>query len=407
LIEPAVIDLANSASFARGHPVDQYDWLLAHDPVHRHAEPDGPGFWAVTRHAEVKAVGKDPVRFSSSSGMVIADLPQASLDHAQGNMMFQDPPRHTRMRLLVNKEFTPRAVAGWSTDVAALARRIVDEVCELGACDLVTAVAGKLPSYVIAELVGIPLEDGVSLYELTETMHAGPDAATAQQRQAAAQEMMAYAAQVFEEKTRHPGPDLATKLIASEIDGERLDVAAFAEFFLLLINAGGDTTRNVVAGTMDALFRAPDQMALLQSDLDALMPTAVEEFVRWVSPVVYMRRTATEDCELGGQSIARGDKVVMFYGAANRDPGVFEHPDRLDITRDPNEHVAFGGGGPHFCLGAHFARLEVGTMIRELLARLPDIEPAGPTTWLSSNFISGPSHLPVRYRATPVSSTRS
>src|SRR5436190_7002682 len=182
----------------------------------------------------------------------------------------------------------------------------------------------------------------------------------------------------------------------SEIDGERLDIAEFAEFFLLLINAGGDTTRNVVAGAMDALFRAPDQMALLQSDLEGRMPIAVEEFVRWVTPVVYMRRTATEDCELRGRAISRGDKVVMFYGAANRDPRVFEDPDRFDITRAPNEHVAFGGGGPHFCLGAHFARLEVGTMIRELLTRLPDVEPSGPTTWLASNFISGPSHLPVR-----------
>ena len=289
-------------------------------------------------------------------------------------------------------------VAAWSESVAGLARRIVDEVCELGECDLVTAVAGKLPSYVIAELVGIPLDDGVQLYELTETMHAGPDAVTAEQRSAAGLEMLTYAGQVFEDKIRRPGADLASKLIASEIDGERLDRDTFAEFFLLLINAGGDTTRNVVAGAMDALFRHPDQMVLLQSDIEGLMPSAVEELVRWVSPVVYMRRTAMVDCELHGRAIARGDKVVIFFGAANRDPRVFEHPERLDLTRAPNDHVAFGGGGPHFCLGAHFARLEVGTMLRELLTRLSDIEPVGPATWLPSNFISGPSSLPVRYR---------
>jgi cytochrome P450 len=404
-MDTTTIDLVSTASFAAGHPVEQYHWLLEHDPVHRHAESGGPGFWAVTRYADVKAVGKDPERFSSKPLGAAGEAPPGVFNPLN-NMLFRDPPHHTRTRLLVNKAFTPRAVSEWTDNVSDLATRIVDEISELGECDLVPDVAGKLPSYVIAELLGIPLEDGVQLYELTETMHASPETATMKERLAAAKQMMEYAAAVFEDKSRTPGPDIATTLINATLEGERLDVGEFSSFFLLLINAGGDTTRNVVAGAMEALLHSPDQMALLQSDPDGLMPTAVEEFVRWVSPVVFMRRTATVDCEIGGRLIAQGEQVAMYYGAANRDPRVFSDPDRFDVTRQKNEHVAFGGGGPHFCLGAHFARLEVGTMIRELVTRIPDMEPAGPTSWVASNFVSGPSHLPVRYRPRAVEARR-
>jgi cytochrome P450 len=393
----AQIDLWSSASFARGHPVEMYRWLRDNDPVHWHEEPGGPGFWVVTRFGDVRTVTRNPETFSSQQGMTIGDLAPKSLERARSMLMFLDPPRHTRYRLLVNQEFMPRRVAGWSLEVEQLARRIINEVCVQGSCDLVTDIAGKLPSYVIAELMGIPLSDGVRLYELTETMHSAPDAVTAKERDAAAVEMLEYAERVFTDKSEHPGSDVATKLLAGEVDGERLSAADFAEFFLLLINAGGDTTRNVVGGAMDALFAHPDERARLQDDADRLMPTAVEEFVRWVSPVVYMRRTATADVELGGKTIQAGQKVVVFFGSANRDEEAFDDPDRLDVGRTPNDHVAFGAGGPHFCLGAHFARLEVGAMLREILTRLPDVEPAGPTTWLASNFISGPAHLPVRF----------
>jgi len=393
------IDLWSSTTFASGQPLDAYRWLRDHDPVHWHDEPGGAGFWAVTRHADVKAVTRDPKVFSSQRGMTIADLPDATLERSRNMLMFLDPPRHTRYRLLVNREFMPRTVAGWSVEVGQLARRIVNEVCERGSCDLVADIAGKLPSYVIAELMGIPLADGVRLYELTETMHAAPDAVTATERNDAATEMLAYAQRVFGDKQAHPGDDLATMLLSAEVDGERLSAADFAEFFLLLLNAGGDTTRNVVAGASAALFEFPDEHARLRDDPDGLMDTAVEEFVRWVSPVVYMRRTATEQVELHGTMIKPGQKVVVYFGAANHDTDVFVDPEVLDLGRSPNDHVAFGGGGPHFCLGAHFARLEVGTMMREIVTRLPDIEPAGPTTWLASNFISGPAHLPVRFRS--------
>nr|MDT0664151.1 cytochrome P450 [Micromonospora sp. DSM 115978] len=196
--------------------------------------------------------------------------------------------------------------------------------------------------------------------------------------------------------------DLASKLLAAEVEGHRLDEMDFNLFFMLLVDAGGDTTRQLVGGGMQALFDHPDERRKLQENLDERLPGAVEEMLRYVSPVVYMRRTATTDTELRGRRISAGDKVVVYYGAANRDEEVFKEPQRFDISRTPNEHIAFGGGGPHFCLGSHLARVEIIALLREILTRMPDVEPAGPTTWLASTFISGPKQMPVRFRPGPV-----
>jgi cytochrome P450 len=267
-------------------------------------------------------------------------------------------------------------------------------------CDLVTDVAGLMPSYVIAEMLGIPHEDGVALYELTEAIHAAPESQEPGAALGAVLEMFNYAREVWEQRRAAPGDDLATTIAFASVDGEELDLIDFNLFFLLLVDAGGDTTRNLVAGGMDALFSHPDQRAWLAADLDGRLAPATEELLRWVSPVVYMRRTATHDTTVAGTRIAAGDKVVMYYGSANRDPEAFgATADTLDLGRTPNEHVAFGGGGPHFCLGAHIARVEIAALLRELLTRLPDMEPAGPTEWLPSTFISGPKHLPVRLGA--------
>jgi cytochrome P450 len=210
-----------------------------------------------------------------------------------------------------------------------------------------------------------------------------------------------YAAQVRQQKLESPTDDIASALVQGTVDGEQLSAEEFNMFFLLLVNAGGDTTRNAVGGGMHALFEHPEQLARLVADPQTLLPKAVDEILRFVSPVVYMRRTAVKDSELGGKEIKEGDKLVLYYGAANRDSEVFEDPDRFDVGRDPNDHIAFGAG-PHFCLGANIARVEIEVMLRELLTRLPDIEPTGETSWLESNFISGPKHLPVRF--TPQSS---
>jgi cytochrome P450 len=402
MTKPA-IDLLSAASFAQGQPHQQFRWLRRHDPVYWHPEVNGPGFWAVTRYHDVRAVGRDPKTYSSyAGGIMIGDSDAASLAASRNMMLIMDPPQHTRYRMLVSQQFKPRSAQVLRPRIEELARRIVDRIITRGECDLVSDIAGELPSYVIADLMGIPLEDGRHLYELTEKMHASEESVTAAQRAAALMEMLNYAMGVADGKRKHPGSDLATQLLNAEIDGDRLTPAEYGLFFLLLINAGGDTTRNLLAGGILALFENPDQRRRLQEDPDALLPATVEEMLRYVSPVIYMRRTATRDAELGGRRIKAGDKVVMYYGSANRDESVFPDPDRFDAGRTPNEHIAFGGGGTHFCLGAHIARLEIQVMLREILIRLPDIEPAGPARWLASNFISGPQRLPVKFTAKAV-----
>jgi cytochrome P450 len=396
------IDLLDPASFAHGHPHDQYRWLRRHDPVHWHEEPDGPGFWAVTRYADVQTVSRDPKTFSSwEGGVMITDGAPELLAGSRLMMLYMDPPDHTRYRLLVNKGFTPRGASAWADRIGDLAGRIVDEVIEQGECDLVTALAGEMPSYVIAELMGIPLDDGRRLYELTEIMHSADASLTMEERLGAVGEMHAYATSVAETKRRDPKDDLATLLVQAEVDGGRLSDEEFNWFFLLLVNAGGDTTRNLVAGGIEALFHHPAERDRFAANPAELMPTAVEELLRYVSPVVHMRRTATRDFELAGTPITAGQKVVVFYAAANRDEAIFGDPDRLDLGRTPNPHIAFGGGGPHFCLGAHFARLETSAILAEIFTRMPDLEPTGLPERLVSNFIAGPRRFPVRFTPGP------
>jgi cytochrome P450 len=392
------IDLVSAASFANGQPHEQFRWLRKNDPVHWHPQRDARGFWAVTRYREVFEIGRDAKTYSSHAGGIMLDDPdEASLAQSRSMMLHMDPPDHTRYRLLVSKEFLPRSAQALKPRIEQLARKIIDDVIERGECDLMSEIAGVLPSYVIAELMGIPLEDGRRLYALTEKMHSATEAVDEQQRAAAGMEMIGYAINLAEEKRKHPGADLATKLLNSEIDGDRLTQAEYSFFFLLLINAGGDTTRNLLGGGMLALFNNPDQRRRLADNLDALLPSTVEEMLRYVSPVIYMRRTATSDTELGGQKIRAGDKVAMYYGSANRDETMFPDADRFDVGRTPNEHIAFGGG-THFCLGSHIARIEIQVMLREIMTRLPDLEQAGPAQWLASNFISGPQRLPVRFK---------
>jgi cytochrome P450 len=404
MAQPPRIDLTAPASFAAGQPHAQFRWLRANDPVHWHAEADGPGFFALTRHGDVSAVGRDSATFSSVPTILIPD-PGPGLElNIDGHQMMltMDPPRHTRYRRLVSREFTPRASAAQGARIRELAGQIVDAVIERGQCDLVDDVAGELPSYVIAELLGLPLDDGRELYRLTETIHSAPESLPEGAAAGAVMKMFGYASGVIAEKRARPRDDLATKLLHAEVDGQKVDDLDFQLFFMLLVDAGGDTTRNLVGGGMLALFEHPAERAKLSRDLDGLLPSAVEEMLRWVSPVVYMRRTATRDCELGDKKVRAGQKVVMYYGAANRDPAVFADPERFDVGREPNPHVAFGGGGAHFCLGSHLARIEIEAMLREVLTRMPDVEPTGPAEWLASTFISGPKHLPVRFRPGPL-----
>lgn len=395
------IDLLSVGSFAGSQPHDQFNWLRKNDPVHRHEEPDGRGFWVVTRYEDVKTVGRDPERFSSTPTIMLRDgnADEASPfgDHVM--MLMADPPVHTRMRRLISSEFTPRAAARLRGRVEQLAGQIVDEVIERGACDLVTDLAGEMPSFVIADVLGLPLADGRDLYHYTEALHSSEEVVSPEERHAALGQMFVYSQEVYASKRANPTDDLASRLAHGVIDGQPVDEVDFFLWFLLLVDAGGDTTRNLVGGGFDALFKHPEQLSALTADPDGLLPSATEELLRWVSPVIYMRRTATVDTTLSGQAIAAGDKVVMYYGSANRDPEVFEEPDRLDLRRGPNPHVAFGGGGPHFCLGAHLARVEIQVLLREILTRLEDLQPAGSAEWMGSNFVFGPTTLPVTFAA--------
>lgn len=396
------IDLVAPASFANGHPWDQYAWLRTHDPVHRHEDPNGGWFWALTRYDDVRTVSRQPRRFSSyAKGVMVADPDEAALVPQRQMMLTMDPPQHDRFKLLVSRGFTPKQAQLLRGRIDELSREIVDDVAGRGECDLVHDVAGRLPSGLIAELMGIPRADGERLYQLTEIMHTtDPAVADENAHLGAIVEMLGYAREVAERKRRQPGDDIASTLVHAEVDGQALTDDEFQWFFLLLVNAGGDTTRNLVAAGMELLFEHPAERARLMEDLDARLPDAVEEMLRYTSPVAHFQRTVTEDTELRGVPLAAGDRVVMFYGSANRDEAVFDEPDRFDVTRSPNPHVAFGGGGPHLCLGLHVARIEIASIFRELLTRLPDLAPAGPAERLASSFIAGIRTMPVRFTPT-------
>jgi len=392
------INLLSPASFSSGQPHDQFRWLREHAPVHWHEEPDGPGFWAVTRYDDVWAVDRDFQAYSSEPTIMIPDpAPESSAFGPYKMMLMMDPPDHTAFRKLIRSEFTLPAAKLREERIRGLARQIVDAVIDKGECDFVEEVAGEMPSFVIAELMGLPLDDGRELYKLTEVIHTAPEALPPGAGAQAVMKMFEYGSGVIAAKRAKPGDDLASRLLAAEVDGRRLDDMEFLLFFLLLVDAGGDTTRNLLSGGLLALMENPDQHRWLMADLPARLAPAREELLRYVSPVIYMRRTAKHDTLLAGQSIREGDKVVMYFGAANRDPDHFDRPEALDLARPGKEHLAFGAGA-HNCLGQHIARIEIDAMLLEVLTRMKDFELAAPVEWLASNFISGPRSMPVRFR---------
>ncbi|MEJ0028066.1 MAG: cytochrome P450 [Rhizomicrobium sp.] len=391
------IDLWNPDSFAAGHPHTQYDWLRANDPVHFQQEPNGPGYWAITRYRDVYDVDRNFRAFSSEPTVMIEDSPESANSFGPYKMMLMmDPPQHTAFRRLIRQEFTQGVSGGRAPRMQQLARQIVDAVIARGECDFVSDVAGEMPSYVIAELMGLPLDDGRELYKLTEAIHTSAGGSPSPEGAVAVFKMFEYGRKVIEEKRARPRDDLATKLLQAEVEGRKLDDIEFLLFFILLIDAGGDTTRNLLSSGMLALLDHPDQRAWLMADLPGRLHSAREELLRWTSPVIYMRRRVTQDVELAGRRLKEGDKVVMYFGAANRDPEKFSAADRLDLARAPNEHIAFGTG-PHGCLGQHIARIEIDAMLTEVLTRMKDFRLAAPPKWLPSNFISGPQTMPVTF----------
>lgn len=393
-------DLFDLALFADGPPHDLFGRLRAESPVCFLPEPDGPGYWGVFGYDDLFEVSRHPQTFGSHPNTMIQDPDDVdgSASAAGELMLNQDPPRHTKLRKLVNRGFTPRQIDALEPRIRARVVSILDAAAARDTFDLVTDVAVEVPLQVIAELVGVPEEERHQVFAWTERMMSIDDpemGGSITDARAAITEMFAYADRLAAERADGDGADLLSVLLRAEVDGDRLTPLDIDLFFMLLMNAGSETTRNLVTGGMLALFEHPDEQARLAREPD-LLPTAIEEMLRWVTPVMHFRRTARGDTELGGQPIGAGDKVVMWYVSANRDDGHFPDPDRFDVGRSPNEHVAFGAGGPHFCLGASLARLEARIVFEELLARMPTLAPAGPVRRLGSNFINGIKSLPVR-----------
>jgi cholest-4-en-3-one 26-monooxygenase len=404
-MELADIDLLDRDVFTRGIPHEWFTYLRAHAPVYRHPEPGGPGFWVVTKYADVVTVGRDAHTFSSDSdrgGVIGLEEQEMEVDFGEAKLMLMmDPPQHSRQRKLVNRGFTPRMINALELHIRDLARDILDQAIKQGTCDFVVDVAAELPLLVIAELIGVPVEDRHKIFDWSNRMVGSEDpeyAVSMDQANDARMEMFMYAHQLAEQRRTEPRDDIVTALLSAEVDGDQLTEMEFNLFFMLLSVAGNETTRNAIAHGLNAFLEHPDQYDKLVQDPEARIASATEEILRWASPVMYFRRNVTADTELGGQALAAGDKVSIWYVSANRDEDVFDDPFRFDIERSPNDHVAFGGGGPHFCLGSSLARMEIHVLFEELAQRVPVLRAAGEPQPLRSNFIGGIKHLPVELK---------
>jgi cholest-4-en-3-one 26-monooxygenase len=389
------------ATFAHGFPHDTFRALRADDPVSHHDHPTWKrGYWVIARHADVQRVSRDSATFSNAPHPFIDATIEEDGDGGMSELLIsQDPPIHTKLRKLINKGFTPRRVAELEDRVRARVNGIVDGLAQSDACDLVNDIALWLPLHVIADLVGVPENDREQVFRWTELTFGFDERVTSEERADAATAMFMYADGLCEQRRAEPRDDLLSVLITAEVDGESLTQMQIDLFFMLLQNAGSETTRNLITTGMLVLLEHPEQLRRLRADL-ALLPVAVEELLRWVSPVMQFTRRATRDTEVGGRAIAAGERVVLVYPSANRDERAFDDPDRLDITRTPNDHVAFGAGGPHFCLGANLARFEARIMFEALLTRFEGLEAAAVVDTLPrvhSNLIDGYAHVPIRW----------
>ncbi|WP_432066226.1 cytochrome P450 [Streptomyces sp. C10-9-1] len=367
-------------------------------------DPDDPGFWAVVRRSDIAEVSARNDVFVSGQGVFFENIPTQYLETTQ-SFLAMDPPRHTRLRRLVSAAFTPKQVKRIEDQINANAKAIVKELAQVGSgADFVSHCAAKLPLRTLSDMVGIPPEHRADVAQLAEALVTAIDPAALAGRDPlsvmadSTMGLHQIATELAAQRRSAPRDDLMTNLVQAEVDGERLTNEEIGAFFVLLSVAGNDTTRQTTSHALRALTVFPAQREWLMADFDRRINPAIEEFVRWASPVASFRRTAVSDTELGGQQIAAGDKVVMFYASGNRDPQAFTDPDRFDLSRDPNPHVAFGGGGVHFCLGNQVAKAQLRAIFRELLHQLPDIE-AGDPEYLASSFIHGVRAMPCTFTA--------
>jgi cytochrome P450 len=409
-VAPDRIDLADPDSYVERIPFEWFDYLRREHPVYWHEEtPPNHGFWAVTRYDDLVAVHMDWETFSSEVGAVsLEELDEEQL-RIRKTMLETDPPRHRDLRNICNKRFSARAVGKYEEYIRDVARTVLDRALEKEEFDFVPEISRELPIRFLCAIFEVPQEDAPQLIEWGDALIGNQDpeysAAVVDQvdteeykylqfRSPIAQDVFDYAAAQRDLSLDEPRDDVITALSVAQSEGV-LSEREFQNYFALLMIAGNETTRHTISHGMAALMDHPDQMERLAAD-PSLMPTAVEEILRWATPVLHFRRTATKDAELRGTRIRQGDKVVTWYISANYDDQAFPDPHRFDITRRPNEHVTFGPGGPHFCLGAHLARLETRILFEELLPRLRSIEPAGPVERMRSNFVNGIKHMQVR-----------
>jgi cytochrome P450 len=415
---PSDANIVDHDTYMAGFPHATFERLRKNDPVSWWDEPDGSGFWAVTRYHDLLAVSRDTKTFSSAQGITLEEMEPADFE-ARRNMMEYDSPEHTRYRRLVSKPFSRREVMAYENGIRLLARAVVDETLPLNAStelDFTEAIAKQLPMRMLGRLLGVPDEDGPWLVERGDALLGNFDPDMTEHpvglvdteefsampfRSPAGIDLYRYAEQQAIKRREHPTDDVITDLLAPTIDGEQLSERDFKNFFVLLVGAGNDTTRYTMAHGMQALAEHPHQMqrltdAIGNGDTDTVS-RAVEEILRWGTVTMHFRRTATCDTELNGRRIKAGDKVVIWFASANYDDEVFDDPYAFNIDRTPNDHVAFGLKSPHLCLGSHLARLEIRVLLEELLPRIQSAQMAGPVDRLRSNFIRGIKHLPMAF----------
>lgn len=402
------VDVASTAFWSRPWTERETSFarLRAHEPVSWQRPADGglmpaeddDGFWAVTRHADIQHVSTHPELFCSGQGVQLENVPEMFLEATQ-SFLAMDAPRHTLLRKLVSSAFTPKQIRTIDAQIRDQAVRIVDDLLEAGDCDFARQVSMRLPMWTIYEMVGLPAEQQEPVAEAADLLVSSNDDAVRGDRDPlevvndATQTLIIAGLELAEARRSRPTEDLMTNLVRAEVDGATLTDEEISAFFVLLSVAGNDTTRNTISHTMLALQDFPDQRQLLRDDYEAHIPTALDEFVRWATPVSTFKRTVVSDTEIDGVSVTAGEKVVMMYPSGNRDEAAFDDPMRFDVTRRPNRHVAFGGGGPHYCLGSQLAKTQLRCIVGELLARVPDLQ-LGEPDYLVSNFVHGVKSLP-------------
>jgi methyl-branched lipid omega-hydroxylase len=406
------LDLSDFEFWALPYPEreEAFRRLRSERPIAFFAEPElpdtaiplpaGPGYYAITRHADITEISRHPeIYCSGKSGTTILDLPPEFLEFL-GSMINMDDPRHARLRRIVSASFNPRVVRDLQDTVRQVAVQLVDEAIAAGGGDFVPMVAAKLPLKIICDLMGVPESEYSTVLDATNLLLSGGDDEFIPEGSdptllilEAASTLNGIMDELAGSRLEQPTDDLTSELLHANVDGEALTHTELCSFFLLLLVAGNETTRTAISHGLLALTEHPDQRAIWLEDMETVTPTAVEEIVRWASPVIFMRRTVTQPTVLSGHSFDEGDKVVVFYNSANRDEAVFDDPYIFDVRRNPNPHIGFGAAGPHFCLGAHLARREIGVLFEELLRRAPEVRAVSPPAQLRSNFINGIKHL--------------